>query len=412
MGVRRPAPRPPRRPGSRPMKLHCARPALAAAFTTVGAVVPTRTPKEILKNVRLDAEGDHAVLSGTDAEVGVRVKLGGVTVERPGSTLLPSGRVQQILRELNDDTVHLELGPAPGSSAGSSGGGGPDEEHEAIWIRAGHSEFRLSPEDPAEFPPVADFEQDAYHTLSEGVLKGAIRRTLFATDTESTRYALGGVLVEVGAGEDGGETVTFAATDSRRLAVVEAAAAANGDPGTGPADGPVIPAKALNILDRVLGDADGEVFLTLRDNDVLCKAGDVVVSARLVEGRFPRYRQVIPADSKHAVEMVAGPFYSAVRQAQIVTSDETRGVDFTFEEGNLTLTSRAADVGASKIELPVPYAGEKFTITFDPRFVADFLKVLEPEATFTVGLNDPDSAAVLRAGGDYTYVIMPLSRDR
>ncbi|QDT15141.1 DNA polymerase III subunit beta [Alienimonas californiensis] len=389
------------------MKLHCARPALAAAFTTVGAAVPTRTPKEILRNVRIDAEGDSAVLSGTDSEVGVRVKLGGVTVERPGSTLLPAQRVQQILRELNDDTVHLELGPAPGAK-----GGEEPEENDAVWIRAGHSEFRLSPEDPAEFPPVADFEQDAYHTLSEGVLKGAIRRTLFATDTESTRYALGGVLVEVGSGENGGETVTFAATDSRRLAVVEAAASATGSPGTGPADGPVIPAKALGILDRVLGDADGEVFVTLRDNDVLCKAGDVVVSARLVEGRFPRYRQVIPAESKHTIEMVAGPFYSAVRQAQIVTSDETRGVDFTFEDGNLTLTSRAADVGASKIELPVPYDGEAFTITFDPRFVADFLKVLEPEATFTIGLNDPDSAAVLRTGGDYTYVIMPLSRDR
>ena len=398
------------------MKLHCARPALAAAFTTVGAAVPTRTPKEILRNVRIDAEGDHAVLSGTDSEVGVRVKLGGVTVERPGSTLLPANRVQQILRELNDDTVHLELGPAPG--ARGTGGGEEPEENDAVWIRAGHSEFRLSPEDPAEFPPVADFEQDAFHTLSEGVLKGAIRRTLFATDTESTRYALGGVLVEVGGGEGGdGETVTFAATDSRRLAVVEAAASATGAPGTGPADGPVIPAKAMQILDRVLGDADGEVFVALRDNDVLCKAGDVVVSARLVEGRFPRYRQVIPADSKHTIEMVAGPFYSAVRQAQIVTSDETRGVDFTFEEGNLTLTSRAADVGASKIELPVPFhpgdgGGEAFTITFDPRFVADFLKVLEPEATFTVGLNDPDSAAVLRAGGDYIYVIMPLSRDR
>ena len=385
------------------MKLHCARPALAAAFTTVGAAVPARTPKEILRNVRVDAEGDYAVLSATDSEVGVRVKLGGVTVERPGSTLLPANRVQQILRELNDDTVHLELGPAPGSK-----GGEEPEENDAVWIRAGHSEFRLSPEDPAEFPPVADFEQDAFHTLSEGVLKSAIRRTLFATDTDSTRYALGGVLVEVGEGD----TVTFAATDSRRLAVVEAASSSTGSPGAGPGDGPVIPAKALGILDRVLGDADGEVFVTLRDNDVLCKAGDVVVSARLVEGRFPRYRQVIPAESKHTIEMVAGPFYSAVRQAQIVTSDETRGVDFTFEDGNLTLNSRAADVGASTIELPVPYDGEKFTITFDPRFVADFLKVLEPEATFTVGLNDPDSAAVLRTGGDYIYVIMPLSRDR
>ena len=240
------------------------------------------------------------------------------------------------------------------------------------------------------------------------MLRDAIRRTLFATDVESTRYALGGVLVEPGP-----NGLTLAATDSRRLAVVEFPCSKHGDPAGGPASGAVIPSKAMSLIERsIAGAEDDEVWIAMRNNDVLIKSGNGTIVSRLVEGRFPKYRQVIPAESPIAIDMVAGPFYTAVRQAQIVTSDESRGVDFTFHDGTLTLQSQAADVGASKIELPISYSGDSLTITFDPKYVTDFLKVLDPETSFVLNLTDGESQAVARVGGDYTYVIMPLSRDR
>ena len=103
---------------------------------------------------------------------------------------------------------------------------------------------------------------------------------------------------------------------------------------------------------------------------------------------------------------------SAVRQAQIVTNEESRGVDFAFSKGLLTLNSQAADIGQSRVELPVSYDGADLAITFDPRFVAEFLRVLEPERQVRLDLIDAESAAVLRTDDGYTYVIMPLSRDR
>ena len=111
------------------------------------------------------------------------------------------------------------------------------------------------------------------------------------------------------------------------------------------------------------------------------------------------------------VELLVGPFYSAVRQAQIVTNDDSRGVDFTFADGTLTLESQATDVGTSKIELPIAYDGEKLTIKFDPRFIAEFLRVLEPEQTVTLRLIDSERAAVFETDDQYTYVVMPLSRE-
>ena len=94
----------------------------------------------------------------------------------------------------------------------------------------------------------------------------------------------------------------------------------------------------------------------------------------------------------------------------IVTNEESRGVDFTFENGTLTLTSMGQDIGSSKIDLPISYDGEKIVVTFDPRYMQEFLRVLDPAGPVTLQMNDGNSAAVFQADDNYTYVIMPLSR--
>jgi DNA polymerase-3 subunit beta len=234
-----------------------------------------------------------------------------------------------------------------------------------------------------------------------------IRRTLIATDTESTRYALGGVLVDLQK-----ESLTLAATDTRRLAVINGACSVHGTPEPA-ATAPVIPSKAMSLIERSLGEEQSEpICFALRNNDVMVRTSHTTLYSRLVEGRFPKYQDVIPKSHTVSVELLANAFYSAVRQAQIVTNEESRGVDFEFSEGLLTLRSQAADIGQSKIELPVGYDGPELTITFDPRYVAEFLKVLEPEQQVRLELIDSESAAVFRTGDGYVYIIMPLSRDR
>ena len=370
------------------MQLTCSRETLTSAFQAVSGVVPSRTTKEILKNVKLQVIGGVATLLGSDSETGLRCVVADIESDTAGEALLHTARVLQILRELSDDVVKLEV------------------TGDAVWIRGGYSEFRLSAEDPADFPPVASFEEDTYFALSSGALRQMIRRTVFATDAESTRYALGGVLMDLNP-----ERATFAATDSRRLAVVTSSCRVEGKP-TPPSTPPVVPGKAMTLLERVLAEGDEEAKIALHPNDIVVQAGGVTVSSQLVQGRFPDYKKVIPANFNATVELVVGPFYSAIRQAQIVTNEESRGVDFTFAKGTLKLSSQAADIGQSKIELPISYDGADLTITFDPRYIADFLRVLEPSASLRFQLIDHESAAVLATDDHYTYVIMPLSRDR
>jgi DNA polymerase-3 subunit beta len=232
-----------------------------------------------------------------------------------------------------------------------------------------------------------------------------IRRTVFATDTESSRYALGGVLVELSATE-----IIGVGTDGRRLARQQGPAESIGGHTT--TENTVIPTRAVQLMERALVGNDENVQLAARENDILVKSQRTTIYSRLVEGRFPRWRDVFPKHAENVkIEMTVGPFYSAVRQAAIVTSEERRGVDFTFGEGKLVLAGHGAEFGESHVELPIAYEGDPIRVKLDPRYASDFLKVLDPETTFTLHLRDGESAVVCTTDDGYGYVIMPLAQE-
>jgi DNA polymerase-3 subunit beta len=370
------------------MKVTCDREALLAAFQTAAAVVPTRSPKPILQNIKLEVSDAGAILLATDLEVGIRIQVPGIQVQVPGSAILPLSRFGSILRESSDATLRLEA------------------DGQATTVRGERSEFKLPAENPQEFPAVADFTDTAFHELSARLLREMIRRTIFATDNESSRYALGGVLLEMGP-----DKIIAVGTDGRRLAKMEVPARSEGGHQSGDTM-TIVPTKAMQLIERAISDADAEIQLAARANDILVRGPRATIYSRLVEGRFPKWRDVFPQRTGASrVELTVGPLYSAVRQAAIVTSEESRGVDFCFESGMLVLSGRVAEVGQSRVELPIAYDGPTISITLDPRYLSDFLKVLDAERLVTIELKDAESAAVCSTDDGYGYVIMPLARD-
>lgn len=368
------------------MKLTCEREKLLGAFQMVASVVPTRSPKAVLQNVKLDAKQDHATLTATDLELGIRVELQGIEVKWPGAVLLPTTRFSMILRESQDERLHL-------SSEGN---------RIRIWDQ--RSEFFLPSENPDEYPELPEFEGASSHQITARVFREMIRRTVFATDPESTRYALGGVLIELG--ED---QITAVATDGRRLAL-QSGPAKLGE--TEPAGNTIVPTRAMQLVERVLADNDGDVLLMIRENDVQVKSQRALVESRLVDGRFPRWRDVFPrSEPRMSVELSVGLFLSAVRQAAIVTSEHHRGVDFTFGDGKVVLLAEGAEYGEARVEMPVAYDGDPVQVTLDPRYVIEYLRVLEPEKTFTLSLRAPESPVVCNTEDGYQYLLMPLTRN-
>ena len=371
------------------MKITCDREKLLEALQTVAAVAPARSPKPILQNVKIEVDQSGAALSATDLEVSIRTQVEGVDAESPGAILLPVARFLSILRESSDATVRL------------------DSEGSKTVIRGERSTFNLPSEDPAEFPPAPSFDDSAHYQVPARLLKEMVRRTIFATDNESSRYALGGVKFENG---EAGHLIAVG-TDGRRLAKMQGPIEVNGEAAPF-GDATIVPSRSLQLIDRVLGD-DDSVRLAVHQNELLVASPNTVLSTRLLEGRYPKWRDVFPQRSDSAqIEMTVGPFFAAVRQAAIVTNDEHRGVDFTFGEGALVLAGNAAEVGESRVELPIAFDGAPIGITLDPRFLVDFLKTLDPEKSFTFDLVDSDSAAVAMVDDGYGYVIMPLARDR
>jgi DNA polymerase III subunit beta len=371
------------------MKATCQRDKLLHAFQMAASVAPSRSPKPILQNVKLELTAEKAILMGTDLEVGVRVEVPGFTVEAPGSVVLPRDRFGKILAESSDENLSLE----------SDGG--------KVLVRGQRSEFNLPSENPDEFPTVLAFEEEKYHEMPARFLRETIRRTKYATDNESSRYALGGVLIELSA-----SGITAVATDGRRLARQEGPAKSVGGHVSGD-NMTIIPTKTMQLLERALADNEGDIQLAARENDVLVRSGGATVYSRLVEGRFPKWRDVFPRrEGMLKIDLTVGPFFSSVRQAMIVTSEERRGVDFSFGGGKIVLAGHGAELGESHIELPIAYDGAEVGITLDPRFLSEFLNVLDLEQTFAMELRNAESAAVCSTEDGYAYVVMPLAREQ
>jgi DNA polymerase-3 subunit beta len=371
------------------MKISCNREPLLQAFQTVASVAPARSPKPILQNVKLEVTDQGVELTATDLEVGIRHTVSGVDIQVPGSVILSVTRFGSIIRESTDESLYLET------------------DSQGITIRGLRSQFQLPAENPAEYPVVASFQEEHFYEVPARLLRELIHRTIFATDNESSRYTLGGVNLEF---EE--NMLTAIGTDGRRLAKMTGPVSRSG-PQPDESQTTIVPTKAMQLIEKALSPNDAEVRLAIVGNELLVHTPRVTISARLLDGRFPDWRKVFPEHGNNVrLELAVGPMNSAVRQAAIVTSEESRGVDFTFGAGMLVLSGRAAEVGQSRVELPIGYDGNELTTSLDPRFVTDFLKVIDAEKTFTMEIKDADSAVVSSTDDGFSYVIMPLARDR
>jgi len=368
------------------VKLALQRDALLAACKIATLATANQKAKPILRNFKAVASAsDHCTLMATDLELGLRLEVASVKIQEAGEAVLPAKKLTDILRESTDQELALEATTS------------------SCVVRGKYSEFEMPGDDPANFPDIPTFTDDKYHELAADVLREMIRRTTFAAAKESPRYALTGVLWEL---DD--KQARLVATDSRRLAVATGTAKAYGSHTTN-GKTYVVPTKAMNLLERILQSAEEPVRVSLRPNEALFKTERALVYSRLLEGRYPNYREIFPKKQTVKVPLEVAKFYTAVRQAAIMIDEESKRVKFHFTKDKVTLQAEAAASGRSKVELPLQYDGKEVKVSFDPFFLTDMLRVLPPDASLVLELVDATTPALFRAGPDYSYVVMPLS---
>jgi DNA polymerase-3 subunit beta len=324
--------------------------------------------------------GDGLV-TGTDLEVRIDVAID----YHGDAMLLPHSRLLAILNAAGGDEVTLE---PKGTSC---------------VVRCGHGTWTLPVEDAAEFPLWEPKDAKPVTRLPADQFRNAVRSVMKAAEEESSRFALGAVLVEVSDG-----VVSFVSTDGRRMYFCEVEHdLAVDDSKT------LVPEKAMKILHRLSSDSPHEsVQLEATGNELLASIGGTTVTARLTEGRFPRWRDVIPAEGAEPTTVLATAFLSATKAAAIVTSENSKGVQYTFTKEGIHLHGQSAEAGESSVTCEIVEAGHACTVKLDPIFVREWLSGLpaDGEPTVSVQAKDGESAVVLRTD-TFTGVIMPLAKD-
>lgn len=375
------------------MKLTCPKDGLLTACQAVSAAVPTHTTIPALKNFKATAHDDALLLVAYDPTqgVGVRYELRGITVARAGSCILPKDQLVQILRESPEPDISLDAGK------------------EAVVAKAG-GRFEMRSLDVDEFPDIPAFDDGGrYHEVTAGTLRTMIKRTGFAADRKDTtaRFALQGVLWEAD-----GAVVRLVATDTKRLAVCEGPASVHGPADTVKA-AHLVPLKAVSILERNLVHDTELVRVGLRTNDALFQTERAMIYTSLLQGKFPPYRDLIARTRKEATQTVPLPaesFFSRVRQAAIMTEDESQRVDMTFEPGRVTMQARGANTGSSEVTLELPeFSGEPVEIAFDPQYLIEFLKAIDPAEPLHMEVQSGAKAVVFTSGEQLSYMVMPLT---
>ena len=180
------------------MKVISDRSALVDLLALVSPVAATRTPKDVLKCVKIIAEEGAMTLAATDLELAVRANTPRVEIIEPGEALVPSDKLSQIVRESSDPTLTIEV------------------EKELVHIRGEDAHFQIFGHTVSEFPALPEFTGDPDFQIEAGDLHRLIIETIFATARETSRYAINGVLIE-----HEGNKLTVVATDGRRLAMAK-----------------------------------------------------------------------------------------------------------------------------------------------------------------------------------------------
>jgi DNA polymerase III subunit beta len=363
------------------MKVQCDTKALADSLALVGSVVPARSPKPVLANVKLVARDGSLELMATDLEVGVRRTLTGVTVDEPGQVLVPAAQASNIVREATAKTVSLST-----------------DERTCVIEYTGAT-YDLPCDDPEDFPEMPTFNEKNAITVSAGDLKQMIERTKFAVAREQARFALNGILFSLK-----GDVLRLVATDGHRLALAKGKA--KNKPGKDTA--PIIPTKAMDLMDKLMVDPDEKVEIEVGDTQVIAHTQAGTLCTRLVEGNFPDYEEVVPKDCDKELTIPATKLHSAIRRAALITNEESRSVRFSIKPGSLLLTTRTLEGRRATVEVEgAQFSGDPLDIAFNPDFFTDMLKVVGDNEV-SVQFKESTSAALVKSGKDYLYIVMPV----
>lgn len=342
------------------MRFSVQRSVLADVLSAAFAATATKHAVGVIAFVKVSASDGKLTLVGTDLEIELSTSCN-AEVSEPGEAIV-SHRLVAVCREAVGDTVTIE------------------STESGLQVSCGSGVWNLSsPGNATDFPAYRQAEPVGAATVGAADLKRAFRLTDYACDPNSMRFALGGVLMEFEKSK-----IELAATDTSRIAVLSIGA--NWDSKKDCRE--VIPLKAVKQLERVL--SDGDVRIACYASYAAFFGDGWELKARYIEGKFPDYGPILSGrkDCQTVFHVVADTFARAVRAASICTTEESIGVKIELRSGEVSVSASGADVGVSKVVVPVAYEGEPASWSFNGKLLTEFLKRVDPLAQIEIAGTD------------------------
>ncbi|GAE34407.1 DNA polymerase III subunit beta [Halalkalibacter akibai] len=352
----------------------------------VTKAVSSRTTIPILTGIKIVAHSEGITLTGSDSDISIEtfipIEEEGteiVTIDEQGSIVLQARFFAEIVKKLPGDNIELIV-----------------QDQFATTIRSGSSVFNLNGLDPEEYPRLPQLEEDLLFRLPQDILKNVIRQTVFAVSTQETRPVLTGVNLETENSD-----LICTATDSHRLAMRKATIQKN-DEGL-VFSNVVIPGKSLNELSKIIEDNNDLIDVVVTENQVLFKMKNLLFFSRLLEGKYPVTKSMIPTQSKTTLRLKTKPFLQTLERALLLSREGKNNVINlkTIDSGLVEITSISPEVGKVTENIETDVQGEEMRISFNGKNIIDALKVI-----------DSEEIDIVFTGAMSPFVIRPIDHDQ
>ncbi|MDW1521880.1 DNA polymerase III subunit beta [Vibrio sp. Vb5032] len=364
------------------MKFTIERSHLIKPLQQVSGALGGRPTLPILGNLLLKVEENVLSMTATDLEVELVSK---VTLEgdfEAGSITVPSRKFLDICRGLPDDAIITFV-----------------LEGDRVQVRSGRSRFSLATLPANDFPNIEDWQSEVEVSLSQADLRTLIDKTQFSMANQDVRYYLNGMLFEID-----GTTLRSVATDGHRMAVSQTQLGADFAQKQ-----IIVPRKGVQELVKLMDAPEQPVVLQIGSSNVRAEVNNFTFTSKLVDGRFPDYRRVLPQSTNKTLIASCDELRQAFSRAAILSNEKFRGVRVNLADTEMSITANNPEQEEAEEMLDVTFEGDAIEIGFNVSYVLDVLNTLRCE-NVRVSMSDANASALIENADDDSamYVVMPI----
>lgn len=355
-----------------------------AGISTVIKALPSRTTVAILEGIFMKAAGNTLLLRCTDLNIQIETVIA-ATVEEEGAIVLPGRLFSEMVRKLTGDMTSVDV------------------KKNTASIESGRFKTTLQGENAADFHTMSDVERDLVVNIKPEALKRMVRCSIFAAAQDDSKPILTGALMEI---ENG--TASLVALDGYRLALRRESVSGLKDAQNENAH-MVIPARSLLEIARILPDEGDETSVVFSRTHVMADIGATRITARLMEGEFIKYKQILPETHSTRVLVNRKELMESIdRVALMARESKSNLIKFTISGSSIAITANS-EIGHSSEDVEAKVIGNDIEIAFNARYFTDVLRVLEDEEIYLDMINNISPCVVRPVNGEsFYYLILPV----